>query len=781
MKREKTARQKKFGLFFRCLFLMIIVVGVCDFFFITPVAYGKRLISIPFVTDIKLIRYLLHSNNYDLMMKYIDVIGLGHIVPVAFCVYVFLLLHSKDSSKLNKDELATKDGSARWSEERELKEMSLLHSWNKLPPVIFGQSFDAKFDNSDPDKMKMKTLGSNVVGYNIQKNNTMTIGGQGSNKGAGTILPTLLNYPHSVVVYDPAKENFRKSAGYRQTLGKVLYFDPSDTNSTLHFNPFDWIEKNSGAARDIGNIASIIVPRSQGNQNDFWDNSARNLLTIYMSYVFLFSKEKSLRSVASIARNVNENKDKFYYKNMIKRIEEIENILQEEKCTEQETKNLVMERESLEKILLQLTPEQKKKQDKKNEECEEDTGMVAILQTMDNDIKYKLKMEKKSLASWEKDLLTATSSNIETLKIVSGAEQTISSVVAMLDSYMQVFNENNVASLMQDTTFKPDELQLNEKPVSLYLCIQTSDTERMLPFVRLFLSCLSNRLCDTDAKPYKHNLLFVLDEFTELGYMETVYKKMSYARKFHINYMIICQSLKQLEDEKCYGKTKTSAILANTFILDVKQVSDLDTAKFISERLGKKTVKFDTKSHNTSTKITSVNEGGSASEHYQGREMMQANEIMEMPCDEEILIIAGKHPARVKKFRYFEYSILNQRSQIPYVQPESQQLKDNRSPQQIEDDILGNSAVSAVLKSHNNFVFNEEEINTDDNETEENENAVTDTDKNNSNQKKQIRKKKQPTVKNKKSSSPKDLTKKQQLERASENDDVDDVSLDEMM
>jgi type IV secretion system protein VirD4 len=54
-----------------------------------------------------------------------------------------------------------------------------------------------------------------------------------SGKGAGVVIPTLLTWPHSVIVHDLKGENWAISAGWRKRSGHVcLKFDPTDTTGS---------------------------------------------------------------------------------------------------------------------------------------------------------------------------------------------------------------------------------------------------------------------------------------------------------------------------------------------------------------------------------------------------------------------------------------------------------------------------------------------------------------------------------------------------------------------
>jgi len=108
-----------------------------------------------------------------------------------------------------------------------------------------------------------------------------------SGKGISVVIPTLLEWKHSVVVLDIKGENFALTSGYREHLGqRVLYFAPASTNSGVRYNPLDQIRIGTvNEIRDAQNIAMMIVdPVGKGLEN-FWVKSGFEWMTAAILYV----------------------------------------------------------------------------------------------------------------------------------------------------------------------------------------------------------------------------------------------------------------------------------------------------------------------------------------------------------------------------------------------------------------------------------------------------------------------------------------------------------------
>ncbi|MDR1052202.1 MAG: type IV secretory system conjugative DNA transfer family protein [Deltaproteobacteria bacterium] len=89
-----------------------------------------------------------------------------------------------------------------------------------------------------------------------------------SGKGVGLILPTLLSWPHSSLVFDIKGENVALTSGYLKSQGhKVLRFDPSDADGTsAAFNQLAEVRLYSAmSSPDVQQIASMVMdPNGKG-------------------------------------------------------------------------------------------------------------------------------------------------------------------------------------------------------------------------------------------------------------------------------------------------------------------------------------------------------------------------------------------------------------------------------------------------------------------------------------------------------------------------------------
>ena len=120
-----------------------------------------------------------------------------------------------------------------------------------------------------------------------------------SGKGVGLVIPTLLSWPHSVLVYDIKKENWALTAGWRRQFSRTWRFEPTATDS-VRFNPLCEIRKGLSEVKDTQNVADILVdPTGERETKDHWQTNAHSLLTGAILHVLYAEAEKTLAGVAA--------------------------------------------------------------------------------------------------------------------------------------------------------------------------------------------------------------------------------------------------------------------------------------------------------------------------------------------------------------------------------------------------------------------------------------------------------------------------------------------------
>lgn len=124
-----------------------------------------------------------------------------------------------------------------------------------------------------------------------------------SGKGVGLVLPTLLAWPHSALIYDIKGENWALTAGWRkQEAGNaVIKYEPTALDgSSARFNPL--MEVRLGTPRevaDVQNIINMVVDPDGKGLKDHWQKSSHALLVGVALHVLYAENNKTLSGVLS--------------------------------------------------------------------------------------------------------------------------------------------------------------------------------------------------------------------------------------------------------------------------------------------------------------------------------------------------------------------------------------------------------------------------------------------------------------------------------------------------
>ena len=137
--------------------------------------------------------------------------------------------------------------------------------------------------------------------------------------------------------------------------------------------------------------------------------------------------------------------------------------------------------------------------------------------------------------------------------------------------------------------------------------------------------------------------LFLLDEFAALGRLEAVERAMGLMAGYGLQLWPILQDMSQLRD--LYG-ARANTFVANAGVLQTFGVNDFETAKWLSQMIGRETASYTTESHKP---------GDPAATTYNvtARDLMTPDEIMRIPAHVQLLRLQGKPVMLAKKLRYF--------------------------------------------------------------------------------------------------------------------------------
>ena len=231
----------------------------------------------------------------------------------ALAVVLYLVLSFLRGGYSKNDNLY---GTARWATIRDLRRNGLLFTKG----IICGQTAQAVLHASARTGTTKYRLGraARIIGH-VGETSTLMVAPSRSGKGVSTVIPTLLSWAGSVIVFDPKAENWHITAGFRSKFSHALRFSPVIKDS-VHFNILAEVRPGENAVRDAEIIADILTaPQDDAagkgeNQQHFID-TAKNLLTGAILHVLASPEiqDKSLGGVldflSSSALDADGNED----------------------------------------------------------------------------------------------------------------------------------------------------------------------------------------------------------------------------------------------------------------------------------------------------------------------------------------------------------------------------------------------------------------------------------------------------------------------------------------
>jgi type IV secretion system protein VirD4 len=235
-------------------------------------------------------------------------------------------------------------------------------------------------------------------------------------------------------------------------------------------------------------------------------------------------------------------------------------------------------------------------------------------------------------------------------ELLNKSENERSGVLSTAMSFLGLYRDPVVAAVTRQCNWRIRDLVEGAKPATLYLVVPPSDISRTKPLVRLILNQIGRRLTeDLNAKAKRHRLLLMLDEFPALGRLDFFESALAFMAGYGLKAFLIAQSLNQIE--KAYGQN--NSILDNCHVRVSFASNDERTAKRVSDALGTATEIRDAKNyagHRLSPWLGHL----MVSRQETARPLLTPGEVMQLPHDDELVLVSGCHPIRAKKARYYE-------------------------------------------------------------------------------------------------------------------------------
>ncbi len=235
-------------------------------------------------------------------------------------------------------------------------------------------------------------------------------------------------------------------------------------------------------------------------------------------------------------------------------------------------------------------------------------------------------------------------------ELLNKSENERSGVLSTAMSFLGLYRDPVVAAVTRRCDWRIRDLVEAEHPVTLYLVVPPSDISRTKPLIRLILNQIGRRLTEElESKRRRHRLLLMLDEFPALGRLDFFESALAFMAGYGLKSFLIAQSLNQIE--KAYGQN--NSILDNCHVRVSFATNDERTAKRVSDALGTATEMRAMKNY-AGSRLSPWLGHLMVSRQETARPLLTPGEVMQLPPDDELVLMSGCAPIRAKKARYFE-------------------------------------------------------------------------------------------------------------------------------
>lgn len=209
--------------------------------------------------------------------------------------------------------------------------------------------------------------------------------------------------------------------------------------------------------------------------------------------------------------------------------------------------------------------------------------------------------------------------------ILSAAENTYKSITAVFGEKMAIFDDLNVENVTSISEFEFSSL--GKKPVALFIIVPDED-RAYFQLVTIIIGMLTKDLTKFANLPENNGTLpvkieWLLDEFANCPPLSSIETLVSVARSRGMRFQFFIQSFSQLN--QVYGKEVASIIQDNCALVYLK-TNTVETAKVISEKLGKSTIETNSISKSTDPMKVGANQTTSL----MGKELLTVTEIISL-------------------------------------------------------------------------------------------------------------------------------------------------------
>jgi len=246
---------------------------------------------------------------------------------------------------------------------------------------------------------------------------------------------------------------------------------------------------------------------------------------------------------------------------------------------------------------------------------------------------------------------------------INGDIRQVDGIRKTVTTRLQVWHNPRIAAATASSDF--DVRDLRREPMTIYVAVAPGDIPRMAPLLRLFFDQLIN--LNTVKTPQRDSNLSVqtlvlLDEFARLGRVDSLSHAAQFVRGYGMRLAFVVQNKAQLRE--LYGQHGAADIFDNLGAEVVFGTGDLELAQELEKRLGDATVNVITQNRPRWFSWFNLSRQTDA-EHPHRRPLLLAQEVLQMPAEELIILRPSMRPIRGHKIRWWGEQAIADRQLAP--------------------------------------------------------------------------------------------------------------------
>jgi len=241
-------------------------------------------------------------------------------------------------------------------------------------------------------------------------------------------------------------------------------------------------------------------------------------------------------------------------------------------------------------------------------------------------------------------------------RIDQKSERERSGVFSTAQSYTHFLSSPRMQYVLTSTNFDLENLRSGK--MTIYVILPREYLSAFAPWLRLMIGS-SYYACTHDAAkkpPPKHRVVFLLDEFANLGYMQNIKEAVSLGGGYGLTMWLILQDLAQLRREY---SSEWESFLANCEVIQAFAIQDPFTSQKMAQLLGEMSIWQRRLNKGNRYRLDQMNMGYEES----SRPLLKPDELRRLHPDRQLLLVRPYQPVVANKFLYYKDPLTAPRAQ----------------------------------------------------------------------------------------------------------------------